>query len=153
MKHVKTRDAAELVSLLESEREAYQLLLSLSLGQASAFTDAGARGLMKVIAKKQEVITRIRALDEELMPYTSNWDATRRVLPGPIRRVVSIIAGAVAELIGQILESERAVEDLVTAARDQTGKTARTVAGGLKAARAYGRPELAEAGGILDGEG
>lgn len=153
MNHTKTRDVAELVSLLESELEAYQLLLSLSVGQAAAFTDAGARGLMKVIAKKQEVITRIRMIDEELLPYTSNWDATRRVLPGPIRRVVSNIATAVADLIGQIIESEHAIEGLVAAARDRAGRTARTVAGGLKAARAYRLGELAEAGGILDGEG
>lgn len=153
MNHTKTRDAAELVALLESEREAYQLLLSLSVGQPTAFTDAGARGLMKVIAKKQEVITRIQVLDEELLPYTSTWNATRSLLPGPIRHVVSSIATEVADLIGRIMESERAIDDLVTAARDRAGKTAKTVAGGLKATRAYGLGELAQAGGILDGEG
>ena len=153
MKHHGKRDVAELLRLLERERQAYELLLSLSRGQRSAFTDAGARGLMKVIAKKQEVMTLIRSLDEELEPYTSHWDATREALPEGARRAVSAVAEAVSGLIREILESERGIECMVTQARDRVGQTAKTVAGGLKAARAYRRPQLAQAGGILDGEG
>jgi len=153
MKQSKRRDAGELIDLLDRALSAYELLLSLSQGQAAAFAKGGAAGLLKVIARKQEVIGAISALDDALRPYTSQWEQTSRALPEPARRAVSAAAADLSDLIHRIIESEKSVERLVAAARDRLAGKARSVAGGLKAEKAYRRGELARTGGILDGEG
>ncbi len=152
MMQSKVRDTDELLELLEREGAAYQLLLTLSQRQTSVFEQYGAKGLMDLIAQKQDVIGRISELDRSLQQYIAHWDEVGRALPAPMRVAVSAAADEIAGLIRRIIQSEKKAEQLVVAARDRLSGQARSVSGGLKAERAYQRPQLAPTGGILDRE-
>ncbi|MCD6405411.1 MAG: hypothetical protein J7M19_06260 [Planctomycetes bacterium] len=149
----KTRDFKELLGLLEGQRSAQVLLLSLSKCQRGVFEKSGAKGLMKVIARKQQVINRLEALDGRLVPYTSRWGATLRALPAPARREVAALVDDIQAAIRETMESERNIEEVVVVTRNALSGKIRTIKGGLAASKAYTKPALATAGRFLDGEG
>lgn len=153
------RGFAELVGLLEQEQGAYTLLLSLSKGQKQAFQEGGGRGLMKIIARKQGVIERIRLIDERLGPYTSSWEETTSALPAPARREVGVLVAEISALVHEIVMSERAMEKALAAGRDEVSRQMKSVTGGLAATKAYAKAGpsaqklAAGAGRIIDREG
>lgn len=149
----KTRDFKELLTLLEEQRSAQALLLALSKCQHGVFEKGGARGLMKIIARKQQVINRLASLDARLAHYTSQWEATLQALPSPARREVAVLIDDIQAMIRKTVESEKNIEELVTAARNVLSGKIRTINGGLTASKAYTKPALASAGRFLDGEG
>jgi len=148
-----TRDYGELAELLAAQKDAYALLLSLSLGQAKVFAASGARGLMKVIARKEGVIGAIDSLHAKLRPYASSWDETMSALPEPARREVAAAVTDIASMVKRIIESEKAIECIVAAARDKTAAGISGIAAGRSAVKAYGGGRLQHAGRILDREG
>lgn len=146
------RDFSELVELLSLEKLAYELLISMSSGQTGVFEKKGARGLMKVIAKKQETIAGLRVIDERLAEYTRDWQATLAALPAEARAEVSDLVDEIGELVHRLLEGERALRSTVADARRSAGRRMREVSEGLTAVKAYGGAPVA-AGRYLDREG
>jgi hypothetical protein len=140
----------ELARLLGEQAEAYRLLLSLSRGQKGALAEGGARAVMKIVARKQGVINRLEALDQELRPYTSRWRTVVNALPGPARATVEETVDEIARLIREVIASEREMEAVLAAAHEIAGRC-RIVSSGLKATRAYGGAALAPAGRLVDG--
>jgi nicotinate-nucleotide pyrophosphorylase len=146
------RDFSELVELLSLEKLAYELLLSMSEGQAGVFEKKGARGLMKVIAKKQGTISGLRLVDRRLSGYTRNWQATLAALPAAARAEIGDLVSEIGALVHRLLESERALQRTVEDARGLAGHRIREVSEGLAAVKAYGGAPAA-AGRYLDREG
>ena len=146
------RDCGELVEILHEECVAYRALLTLSRAQKGAFDEGGTAALTKIIARKQEVINRLENLDGRLRPYTSQWHATIEALPGQAKRLVEGSLSDISTLLHEIIGSEKEIEETVTAARDRIAGEARSISGGLKAAMAYRRGELAATGSLLDRE-
>jgi hypothetical protein len=107
---------------------------------------------MKVIAKKQEAITAVAAIEEDLKPYTTLWRETNGALPAPARRAIDGKIETIASLIRETIESEKQVESVVVAARDEIGVRLKAVSGGRRLARAYARKEPVAAGRAIDGE-
>lgn len=151
MKKAGKMDYSELALLLEQQAEAYRLLLSLSQGQKAAFEEGGSRAVMKIVARKQEVINRLEAIDRDLRPYTSRWRSVLSLLPAPARSGVDELVNEIAGLIGRVIESERQMEAILAAAVKEAAGRCRSVSSGLKVARAYGGAALAPAGRIVDG--
>ena len=147
------RDFAELTSLLASQKDAYVQLLSLSRGQEKVFTKGGARWLMRVIARKQAVIDQIDRVDRELLPYTSTWQDTIGALPEPARREIATIVTDMAAVVHDLMESERAIEELVSGQRDRKVAEIRAVSGGRTAVAAYSQGGSSSSGRYLDREG
>jgi len=147
------RPETELIDLLEEQRDAYELLLSLSKGQLGAFEEGGAGALMKVLARKQEVINRLSKTQRRLRPCTSRWEETVSALGEEERREVSGLVDETASIIAGVLRSEEEAESAVEASRDALSSRMRGVSDGLAAARAYARPAASSSGRIIDREG
>lgn len=147
-----SRDLYELTDLLASQKKDYQLLLSLSRGQRKVFEKGGSRALVKLIARKQAVISQLEAADERLGVYTRDWEQTIAALPEPARREVAALVADIAAVVGQLLDSERAAEAFLAAARDAKAAEIRSVAEGKAAVRAYEQTAVVAAGRFYDGE-
>ncbi|MHC4711927.1 MAG: flagellar export chaperone FlgN [Planctomycetota bacterium] len=152
MKTVKRMDWGELARLFEEQVENYKLLLSLSKGQRPAFEKGGARAVMKIVARKQEVINRLEALDKSLLPYTKRWHELLPLLPAPGRSLLEGYIDEMATLIRRVMASEREMEDVIAKAARVLAGRCRKVSSGLKAARAYGGGAVAPVGRLVDGQ-
>jgi len=147
------RDFAELIEILSLHKRAYELLASLSRGQRGVFESGGAAALMKVIARKQEVIDSLRVMDARLSRYTTAWDETVAALPDQARREIGDLINEISALVSELKEGERATSELVSETKKTVGKRARRVSESAVAAKAYAGGALAGAGRILDREG
>ncbi len=147
------RDFAELAALLVSQKETYAELLSLSRAQEEVFRRKGTRGLMKIIARKQTLIKRLDVVDGSLQPYTSDWQQTLDALPEQARRCVAAFITDIGVIVRDLVESEKAIERVVTEARDQKGAQARALRGARSAVSAYSGAAACASGRYLDREG
>lgn len=144
------RKTGELEALLERQMESYELLLALSKRQPQVLRDDGVAGLLKIIARKQEVLGGLSQMRERLEPYSSRWEEVRTELPEESRERVGAILEETAGIIEELMESEREVEELVGSSRDALAGKVRNIANGRAAHRAYSG--AAKAGRLVDGE-
>ena len=148
----KRRDFAELIELLAKQREAYRLLLALSCAQPRVLEEAGARGILKIVARKEDVLAELETIRRSLEPYTDEWEEMLKALPEPARGQIEAVVGETAEILAALKESEKAAYMLVESQRNSLASKTSSIKGGLTAVKAYAAHGTSVNGRYLDGE-
>lgn len=137
-------DSTRLMDLLGKQRDLYRGLRELSEKQRSMIAGDRPELLLGILRHRQDLVTTLARLNEELGPFRRNWDSVYAALPDPQRRQASEILHEVNSLLHVILRTDQEDGALLSARKQAVGEEIADVSGGQAANAAYARQ--AEAG-------
>jgi hypothetical protein len=111
---------AELLELLGQEQACYTSLLDLSRRQRSVIEEHDVDRLLVLLGQKQQILTRVAGIEEQLRPYKERWKSLHESLDADDRQVLDLALSTVGELLSELIELEKASEQLLKGHRDRT---------------------------------
>ena len=100
-------DPGRLTALLEQQRDLYLKLRELSDKQRSMIAGDHPELLLHILRERQDLVTGLARLNEELSPFRRNWDALYATLPGDGRARASALLQEINGLLRVILQADR----------------------------------------------
>lgn len=132
-------DPHTLVTLLTQQRELYQKLRELSDRQRALIAGDRPERLLSILRERQDLVTALAALNNELAPYRRNWDEMYAALPAPHRVQASALLQEINGLLRVILRTDQEDGALLSARTQAVAGELRAVSGGQAANTAYAR--------------
>jgi len=102
-----TRDARRMAELLQQQRETYLRLRELADTQRQAIETDQPEDLLRILGRRQQLITELTEINTALEPFRSRWSDLRRQLPAAERMKVGELIEEVQRLLEGILELDR----------------------------------------------
>lgn len=138
-------DPTRLIELLGKQRDLYRALRVLSEKQRSMIAGDRPELLLEILRDRQDLVTALARLNEELGPFRRNWDGVYAALPDPQREQASEILHEVNSLLHVILQTDQEDGALLSARKQAVQEEIADASGGQVANAAYARQ--ARAGG------
>lgn len=136
-------DGGRLVELLTRQRDYYQSLRALSDKQRTLIASDRPEMLLSILRDRQDLITGLARLNDELGPYRRNWDAMYSALPEAQRRQASVLLHEINGLLRNILRADQEDGALLSAKKQAIRAEMSGAAGGQTANAAYARQAAA----------
>lgn len=133
-------DTSRMIELLRRQRDLYRGLRELSEKQRTMISGDRPELLLSILRDRQDLVTSLARLNEELGPFRRNWDALYAGLPEPLRNEASGLLHEINTLLRTILQTDQEDSALLSARKQVIGAQITGVAGGQAANTAYGRP-------------
>lgn len=134
-----TADPDHLVTLLTRQRDLYSALRGLSERQRSTLGDDRAEQLLDILRQRQDIVSALASLNDELGPYRRNWDAAFNGLPEPQRATVARLHGEINALLRVILKTDQEDAALLAARKGAVSAQLADLGGARAASAAYAR--------------
>lgn len=132
-------DPTRLIDLLGKQRDLYRALRALSEKQRSMISGDRPELLLEILRDRQDLVTSLARLNEELGPFRRNWDGVYAALPDPQREQASEILHEVNGLLHVILQTDQEDGALLSARKQAMQEEMADTAGGQAANAAYAR--------------
>lgn len=132
-------DPAELVRLLTRQCDLYRRLAALSGQQRNLIAGNRPELLLQVLRERQDAITGLARLNDQLAPYRRDWETIRNALPDAARQQALDLLDEINRLLKSILETDQEDTALLSARKQAVGQTLSDINGGRTANAAYGR--------------
>lgn len=134
------RWAPRLDRALAAHERLYESLDQLSASQAALIEADDGPGLLRVLAERQEAITRLAASNEDLAPFRANWsDLMSRLAPDQ-RASFDARVAALTERVEAIAQRDEADQRALGERQARTTGQLAEIARSRSAVSAYGRP-------------
>jgi hypothetical protein len=137
MNTVAQPDAARLLELLTQQRDLYRSLRDLSEQQRALIAGDRPEMLLNILRERQDLVTRLARLNEDLGPYRRNWDAFHASLPEAHRNQASALLHEINALLRTILRTDQEDGALLSARKQAVQAQIGGVADGRAANAAY----------------
>jgi hypothetical protein len=132
-------DPKRLIDLLTKQRDLYHKLRDLSEKQRTMISGDRPDLLLNVLRERQELVTSLARLNEEMGPYRRNWDAAYSALPSEHRDEASGLLQEINGLLRVILQTDREDTALLSARKQSVANDIAEVSGGQAANTAYAK--------------
>lgn len=132
-------DAKRLIELLSRQRELYRSLRALSEQQRSLISGDRPERLLTILRERQDLVSSLARLNEDLGPFRRNWDAMHAALPEAERAQASELLHEINGLLRVILRTDQEDGALLAARKQAVAAAITDVAGGRTANAAYAR--------------
>jgi hypothetical protein len=107
---METRDTsvevAELIALLESQRQLYVRLRLLADRQRALILNEDTQPLLGLLVERQELVDKLVSLNERLGPYRASWTTIYSCLDEPRRRHVAALLEESNAALGTIITND-----------------------------------------------
>ncbi len=132
-------DPDHLVTLLRRQRELYAALRALSEQQRSTLSGDRPERLLEILRERQDIVSSLSTLNEDLGPYRRNWDSTLGRLPESHRKVVGELHGEINGLLRVILKTDEEDAELLAVRKSAVSAQLAELGGRRAATVAYAR--------------
>lgn len=126
-----------LLRLVEEKLSLCRRLDALSKGQRSLIEQGDADGLLALLAERQDVLGRLRALQEALAPYRARWETLMQALPAQEAASIRQRIDALAQLVRDILRRDDEDRRALDARRSEVMASLKSLGAGRSAVAAY----------------
>ncbi len=130
-------DPRQLVSLLGQQRDLYLRLRQLSDKQRTMISGDQPELLLSILRDRQDLVTGLARLNDDLAPYRRRWDALYTALPEDERARASAYLQEINELLRVILRTDHEDSALLSARKQAIAGEIAEASGGQVANRAY----------------
>ena len=130
--------AQQLVDCLEAERQWYESFAALSQRQMRIIEDGETAELLRVLARKQQVLEKIDQVEQTLAPLKGQWPTLRDELPAERRAGVERVIDQVRDVLAEVIELERQSERRLCQRKESTLQEIERSSRGQQAPNAYG---------------
>ena len=137
--HVTELDPTRLIDLLARQRDLYRNLRELSERQRNLITGDRPELLLSILRDRQDLVTALARLNNELGPFRRNWDSVYAALPEARRAAASELLREINGLLRVILQTDQEDGALLAARKQAAGAALHDLAGGQVANAAYAR--------------
>jgi len=132
-------DPSQLIDLLSRQRDLYRSLRELSHKQRNIISGDRPEMLLGILRDRQDLVTSLAKLNDELGPFRRNWDAMYAALPGDQRTQASAILHEINGLLRVILRTDQEDGALLSARKQVVSNELEGMSGGQVANAAYAR--------------
>jgi hypothetical protein len=132
-------DAERLISLLTQQRDLYRNLRELSEKQRSMISGDRPELLLNILRDRQDLVTSLARLNEQLGPFRRDWDAMYAALPAAQRQHASQVLHEINDLLRTILRTDQEDGALLSARKQSIAGELSDVSGAQTANQAYAR--------------
>jgi hypothetical protein len=132
--------ATDFLTAFRTRRECCRALLALSTEQQALIAADDYSGLLALLAHKQQVLDALLNDRGEPGELRRAWQSARDRFPARMRQECEQTLAETEDLLRQLLASEQAAADLLTARRDATEQALAAVHRGGEAQAAYDAP-------------
>lgn len=136
-------NAQRMIELLTQQRDLYQGLRELSVKQRTMISGDRPELLLNILRDRQDLVTSLARLNDELGPYRRNWDSLYAALPEADRAAASAVLHEINGLLREILRADQEDSALLSARKQAVGAELADAAGGRAANDAYARQSRA----------
>ena len=137
-------DPGQLVSLLGQQRDLYRRLRELSDKQRTMISGDRPELLLNILRDRQDLVTALARLNDDLAPYRRMWDALYTALPEADRAQASASLQEINELLRVILQTDHEDSALLSARKQAIASEIAETSGGQAANRAYAQQSSAQ---------
>lgn len=130
-------DPNRLTNLLAQQRDLYRRLRELSDKQRALIAGDRPEMLLSVLRDRQDLVTALARLNDELSPFRRNWDAMYANLPPDQRAAASTLLQEINGLLRVILKTDQEDGALLSARKQSIATDLASVTGGQMANNAY----------------
>jgi hypothetical protein len=138
-KAARALDPERLVNLLTQQRDLYLRLQELSERQRSMIAGDRPELLLNILRDRQDLVTSLARLNDELAPYRRHWDDMYRALPDAQRDQASTLLQEINGLLRVILRTDQEDGALLSARKQAVAAGLTATAGGQTANSAYAK--------------
>jgi hypothetical protein len=132
-------DPTQLIALLTQQRDLYHRLRELSDKQRTMISGDRPEMLLNILRDRQDLVTSLARLNDELAPFRRNWDEMYASLPEDQRQQASSLLEDINGLLRVILSTDQEDGALLSARKQTTANNLAGVSGGKMANTAYGK--------------
>ncbi len=132
-------DPVQLIQLLEQQRDLYARLRELSERQRALIARDRPELLLSILRDRQDLVSGLARLNEQLGPFRRNWDALYATLPEEERTRASGLLQEINGLLRGILRTDQEDGALLAVRKQSIAAELADVAGGRTAHAAYAR--------------
>jgi len=143
-------DPSQLIDLLSRQRDLYQSLRELSQKQRNIISGDRPEMLLGILRARQDLVTALAKLNDELGPFRRNWDAMYSALPADQRTQASAILHEINGLLRVILRTDQEDGALLSARKQVISNELDGMSGGQMANTAYARQASSSSAGPAD---
>jgi len=146
-------EARRLVELLTRQRDLYKHLTTLSEKQRALISGDRPELLLSILRKRQDLVTALARLNEDLGPYRRHWDAVYAGLPESLRFEASTLLTEINALLRVILRTDQEDSALLSARKSAVSAELAEITGIRKAGAAYARQGAGSTPQVADIQG
>lgn len=132
-------DPNRLTALLRKQRDLYLRLRDLSDKQRTMISGDRPEQLITILRDRQNLVTSLAQLNEQMGPYRRNWDSAYSALPAEQRTEASELLQEINGLLRVILQTDQEDSALLAARKQAVANSLSEISGGQTANAAYGR--------------
>jgi hypothetical protein len=132
-------DPNRLITLLEQQRDMYLKLRELSDKQRSLIAGDRPELLLGILRDRQDLVTALARLNDQLGPFRRNWDALYAALPEDRRTHASGLLQEINGLLRVILRTDQEDGALLSVRKQAVAASIADLSGGRTANTAYAR--------------
>ena len=130
----------KLIQHLSQQRLLYRQLHDLSKKQSSLVDGKDPEMLLRVLASRQRLITKLAEIDRELEPIRADWQKIARALPPQQRQEAQQLVESVQEILSDILASDEKDSKTLFEQKQKVAGEIRATSAGKKMNNAYTQP-------------
>lgn len=128
-----------LIRLLREQRDLYQRLKQLSEQQRRLISGDRPELLLSILRDRQQLVTALARVNEQLAPYRRNWQSICQTLPEVTRHTASALLEEINGMLQVILRTDDEDQSLLSARKQMVARALNEVADGQAANTAYAR--------------
>ena len=132
-------DPTRLMALLSEQRDLYVKLRDLSDKQRSMIAGDRPELLLNILRDRQDLVTSLARLNDEVAPFRRNWDAMYSALPQAQRTQASELLQEINGLLRVILRADQEDGALLSARKQVVADEIADTTGGKDANTAYAK--------------
>lgn len=130
----------KLIQHLSQQRLLYRQLHDLAKKQSGLVDGNNPEMLLRVLASRQRLITKLAEIDRELVPIRANWQEIARELPPQQREEAQKLVESVQEILSDILASDEKDSKALYEQKEKVAGEIRVASSGKKMNNAYTQP-------------
>lgn len=141
---------SKLIQLLSQQRLLYRQLQELAQKQSGLVDGKDPEMLLRVLASRQRLITKLSVIDKELKPIRADWQEIAASLPPEQRQEAQELVASVQQILGDILARDEKDSKTLYEQKNIVASEIRTTSAGKKINNAYAQPAVNESSRYFD---
>ena len=107
-------EADTLLAGLKEELASYRAVEAISSDELRLVKDAELEKATAVLAKKQELLATIGAIEERIMPLKAKWPEMKNLVPADLKMSFQSTLGDLSNILENLIKLERETEEVLS---------------------------------------
>ena len=127
----------ELLAMLDVQKKLYNNLLVLAQSQQELIVTDVPEALLRVLADRQKVLSKITSVDKDLRVFKENRDEMMSSYSESERNQVNVLLEDIEGILREVLESDQRDAQMLSGKKDEVAKEIKKVKSGSRYNKAY----------------